>query len=102
MASAGLEQLIDEIKAIVLEADAVLARAAHAPSAPPGEAPDGGPAAAADDDAGGPIAEAATRLRAGAGRAAASAGDYVREHPWTSLGLAAAAGLCVGLWAKRK
>lgn len=41
-------------------------------------------------------------LRAQASDAASSADTYVRERPWAAIGIAAAIGVAVGLWAGRR
>ena len=94
MASAGLQQLFDELKAVVLEADAALGRADDAPVHGTSDAPD----AALPD----PAPTAAERLRARAGVAAESTADFVRDHPWQALGVAALAGFALGWLSRRK
>lgn len=94
MASAGLQKLFDEIKAVVLEADELFGRADAAPA--PGSAEESAPAVPERAEAPG------EKLRASAGRAADTTVDLVREHPWQALGVAVLAGFVVGWLAKRK
>ena len=100
MASAGLQKLFDELKAVVLEADEVLGRAGEAAAPAIGEAVEAVGAAEAELSEDAPTA--VDRLRASAGRAADSTADFIREHPWQALGVAAAAGFLVGWLVKRK
>lgn len=81
MAAGGLQQLFDELKAVIAEADDTLARDAAADAPEPG---------------------VASTLRAGADRAAHSARSFVREHPWQAVGLALLAGFVAGAWVRRK
>ncbi len=48
------------------------------------------------------LADASQPVLARTRRAAAYAGDTVRDHPWTALGLALAAGALIGLLAARR
>ncbi len=43
-----------------------------------------------------------TQIRSQAGQVAHSAGQYVHENPWTSVGVAGVAGLLVGLILRRR
>jgi ElaB/YqjD/DUF883 family membrane-anchored ribosome-binding protein len=48
------------------------------------------------------LAEASQAAVARAGKTAAAADDYVHARPWTAIGVAAAAGILIGLLAARR
>lgn len=48
------------------------------------------------------LADAEAALRARARQAAAATDDYVHDHPWSSIGTAAAAGFLLGLLIGRR
>ncbi len=48
------------------------------------------------------LADASRPVLAKAGETAAAGNDYVRANPWTAVGVAAAAGLLIGLLAAKR
>lgn len=48
------------------------------------------------------IEDAQTAVFERGGEVATATDDYVHEHPWRSVGIAAAVGLVVGLWIARR
>jgi ElaB/YqjD/DUF883 family membrane-anchored ribosome-binding protein len=94
------EQLADDLRAVIQDAEELLKATAGAA----GEKVSAARARAEES-----LRSARSRL-AGAGEdvigqakdAAKAADDYVREHPWGAVGIAAAAGLLVGLLIARR
>lgn len=100
MDRAGTEQLMDDLRAVVAEAEALFgATAGHS----------GTGAREARDRVAGTLEQARARLErldrklhARVRETADDADRYVREHPWQSVGVAAAVGVVVGLLIGRR
>jgi len=100
MSDPTTRQLIDDLRAVVTEAETLLQATAH----------DAGERAqAARERAAGSVEQARARLAelehelgAEARAFADGAGRWVREHPLQSLGLAAAVGIVVGVLLNRR
>lgn len=100
MTDARTRTLIDDLRAVVAEAEALLASGASDASAH---------AAGIRERASEAVEKARARLdsleadvRARANDATAEAAAYVRDNPWQSLGIAAAAGVVIGLLLSRR
>ena len=100
MTETSTRRLIDELRAVIADAEALVA-----------------PFAPAETEAGTPsegrAEETLRRARAGleqleaqlgevAKKLAEYADDYFREYPWPAVGIAAAVGICIGLLLNRR
>ena len=93
MASEGLQKLFEDLRAVVLEAEAALERGAAEAHALAEEA------APASTEA---VAAVADAVGAGVNRGLERSARYVRQNPWLALGLAAAVGFAAGVAARRR
>jgi len=100
MTDANTRTLIDDLRALVAEAEALIAASASNANAR---------AAGVHDRASEAVDKARARLdtleadvRSRAKGATAEAAAYVRDNPWQSLGVAAAAGIVIGLLLSRR
>jgi ElaB/YqjD/DUF883 family membrane-anchored ribosome-binding protein len=100
MSEPNTRQLIDDLRAVVADAEALLNATAHSADER---------AHAMREKAAGTIEQARARLEslehefgAQAKAVAADAHRYVRDNPWQSLGIAAVAGLVIGVLLGRR
>lgn len=100
MREASTEKLMDDLRTVVADAEALLSATAH-------DASD--KAKHARERATGSVEQARKRLeelekevKARAKAAADDASDYVRDNPWQSIGVAAAVGVVIGLLLGRR
>ena len=100
MSEASTRQLIDDLRAVVADAEALVTATAHDA---------GDKARAARERASESVEHARQRieelesgLRERADQAAEDASRYVREHPWQSIAIAAAAGVVLGVLLGRR
>jgi ElaB/YqjD/DUF883 family membrane-anchored ribosome-binding protein len=98
--SVSTDKLIEDLQTVVRDAEALL----QATASQTGEKIDGARAKAAES-----LRHARQRIAAAQAdavrevrEAAASADEYVREHPWQAVGVAAGAGLLIGLLIARR
>ena len=94
------DQLVDDMKAVIADAEELLKATAGATGEKLGEV-----RARADArlrDARGRLAEIDDAVVARAKDAARAADDYVHEHPWGAVGIAAVAGILVGVLISRR
>lgn len=94
------DKLIEDLQVVVRDAEALL----QATASQTGEKIEGARAKAAES-----LRQARQRIAAAQSdavremrEAAASADDYVRKHPWQAVGVAAGAGLLIGLLISRR
>ena len=100
MSETNTRQLIDDLRAVVADAEALLSATAHSADEK---------AHAVRERAAGSMEQARARLEelehefgAQAKAVAADASRYVRDNPWQSLGIAAVAGLVIGVLLGRR
>ena len=100
MNEASTAKLIDDLRLVVADAEALLAASANDASAPARTVR--GQASAAAERARARLGELESEFRTRASAAAEDAGRLVRENPWQSLGVAAAVGVVVGVLLGRR
>jgi len=100
MSETNTRQLIDDLRAVVADAEALLSATAHSADEK---------AHAVRERAAGSMEQARARLEelehefgAQAKAVADDASRYVRDNPWQSLGIAAVAGLVIGVLLGRR
>jgi ElaB/YqjD/DUF883 family membrane-anchored ribosome-binding protein len=100
MSEAQTRQLIDELRTVLADAEALVAATAGTV----GERAQSARERAAEsvDRAQTRIDELESELAARAKALVDDAGDFVREHPWQSLGVAATVGVLVGFLLSRR
>ncbi len=100
MNEASTAKLIDDLRVVVADAEALLAATANAAGEPARALR--GQASAAVERARARLGELESEFRTRAQAAADDAGQLVREKPWQSLGVAAAVGVVIGLLLGRR
>jgi ElaB/YqjD/DUF883 family membrane-anchored ribosome-binding protein len=100
MNEASTAKLIDDLRVVVADAEALLAATANDASEPGREVR--GRASAAIEEARARLEELESEIRSRAKAAAEDAGRFVREKPWQSVGVAAAVGVVVGMLLGRR
>jgi ElaB/YqjD/DUF883 family membrane-anchored ribosome-binding protein len=100
MNEASTAKLIDDLRIVVEDAEALLAATADAAGEPARVVR--GQASAAVEQARARLSELESEIRTRAGAAAEEASRLVRENPWQSLGVAAAVGVVVGMLLGRR
>ena len=100
MNEASTRQLIDDLRVVVADAEALLTTTAH----DVGDKARAARARASEsvEHARQRIEELETGLRERADQAADDASRYVREHPWQAVGIAVAAGVVLGVLLGRR
>ncbi len=100
MTETSTRRLIDELRAVIADAEALVA-----PRAPPetGTGPQSeAPAPETLQRARGGLEQLEAQLGEGARMLAEGAEDYIRANPWPAVGIAAALGICVGMLLNRR
>lgn len=94
------DKLLEDLQVVVRDAEALL----QATASQTGERIEGARAKAAESlrQARQRLAAAQTDVVREVREAAASTDEYVREHPWQAVGMAAGAGLLIGLLISRR
>jgi ElaB/YqjD/DUF883 family membrane-anchored ribosome-binding protein len=100
MTEPSTAKLIDDLRVVVADAEALLAATANDASEPGREVR--GQASAAIEEARARLEELESEFRSRAKAAAEDAGRFVRENPWQSVGVAAAVGVVVGMLLGRR
>jgi ElaB/YqjD/DUF883 family membrane-anchored ribosome-binding protein len=100
MSDTSTRQLIDDLHAVVTEAEALLSATVHSTDERAHAVRER--AAAGMEQARARLEELEQEFGAQAKAVAKDAGRYVRENPWQSVGLAAAAGVVIGVLLGRR
>ena len=100
MSEASTHQLIEDLRTVVADAEALVAATAHDVSDKARSARER--AAASLEHARERLEQLEAGLRERAQAAADEADRFVREHPWQSIGIAAAAGVVLGVLLGRR
>jgi ElaB/YqjD/DUF883 family membrane-anchored ribosome-binding protein len=100
MSEASTRKLMDDLRAVVSDAEALMAATSHDASDRAKEARH--KASESVEKARARLEQLESELRARAKAAADDATDYVRDKPWQSLGIAAAVGVVVGVLLGRR
>lgn len=100
MRDASTRKLMDDLRAVVADAEALMAATAHDASDKARDARH--KAASSVEQARARLEEFEDELTSRAKAAAEDAHRYVRDNPWQSLGVAAAVGVLVGLLLGRR
>ena len=95
MSDASTKKLMDDLRTVVADAEALLSATAEGASDKAHDARKR--AAESVEQARARLDALETELKKRAERAADDANRYVRDNPWQSIGIAAAAGVVVGL-----
>ena len=95
MSEASTRKLMDDLRTVVADAEALLNATAHDASEKARDARQR--ATGSVEQARKRLEELEEELRARAKAAADDAGRYVKDNPWQSIGIAAAVGVVIGL-----
>jgi ElaB/YqjD/DUF883 family membrane-anchored ribosome-binding protein len=100
MTESSTRKLIDELRAVIADAEALVA-----PRDEPGSEAGTSSAAPAQETlrrARAGLEQLEAHLGEGAKKFAEDAEEYIRANPWPAIGIAAAVGVCVGLLLNRR
>ena len=100
MSHASTRQLMDDLRTVVADAEALLSATAHDASEKARDARER--ASGSVEQARKRLEELEEELKARARAAADDAGRYVKDNPWQSIGIAAAVGVVIGLILARR
>ncbi len=95
MSEASTRKLMEDLRTVVSDAEALLSATAHDASEKARDARQR--ATGSVEQARKRLEELEEELRARAKAAADDAGRYVKDNPWQSIGIAAAVGVVIGL-----
>jgi ElaB/YqjD/DUF883 family membrane-anchored ribosome-binding protein len=100
MPQATLDQLMDDLRSVVSDAEALLNATAHDASDRARAARER--ATSSIEQARSSLSTLETDLRSRARHAAEDAGRYVQDNPWQAIGIAGAVGVLLGLLLGRR